>query len=412
MNMDDPFTFTVPDLKTQERIRADKRKRASALLEQSMQTPGEMVGGYYVGKNPLLNAGEALVGGLNANALDTEEQQQARELQSIRSELLRRMPSGMTQQTRELAGPATPEGGPLMGTATVPEDARTYAGKMQKWGMQAGQVPGMEHLAQVAGTEAMTAPRRQAEAEAKAAEHKETLRQTIAGNLEKERERQAWQGGQNDLTRAAQAEARADRNATRAAAAAQNADGKATREQQANWRFEDALSKQFDTQARATVEELTATQKVKQLAPTILGRRPNAIEQQTLAVLLNKFLDPESVVREGEFDRVARAQGLYDKATNLQNRILSGEPMSDKLIAEIVGMSDFYEKAARGKMQSIGDLYTEKAKKRGLDPDAVVVSPYYKRGGVAPTPATVVRTGTHNGRKVEQLSDGTTRYVN
>jgi hypothetical protein len=95
------------------------------------------------------------------------------------------MPSSSTEQTRELAGPPTEEGiTPGNEITSVPKPARQYAGEMSRWGMQAGQVPGMESYGTLAATEAITAPRRQAEAEAKSAEHKETLRATLQAKVE------------------------------------------------------------------------------------------------------------------------------------------------------------------------------------------------------------------------------------
>ena len=178
---------------------------------------------------------------------------------------------------------------------------------------------------------------------------------------------------------------------TRAEARAQRLASARTDDERAalalRWRTEDQMQKQYEASTKTFREELDATRKVAQLAPTMIGRRPNAIEQQSLMVLLNKFLDPGSVVREGEFDRVARAQGYLDRAANLMQYIARGEPLSDKLIAEIVGMSQFYEKASTAKLHQIGDEMTRKARGRGLDPANVIIDPYYtpsERRGAPP----------------------------
>jgi hypothetical protein len=168
-------------------------------------------------------------------------------------------------------------------------------------------------------------------------------------------------------------------------------DAAASKDERSNWRFEDSLSKQFDAQIKLPTEELSATQKVRQLAPGLLGRRPNAVEQQSLMVLLNKFLDPGSVVREGEFDRVARAQGMVGQASNLLNRIGKGELLGNELIGQIVRMSELYEKAANLKIQQIGDQFQAKAQKRRLDPSAVTVSPFYSAPSREPPPGAVQR---------------------
>jgi hypothetical protein len=203
---------------------------------------------------------------------------------------------------------------------------------------------------------------------------------------------------QGKLDRDSRAELRREQNALtqkiaegnqaiRAMAASAAAGNAADRQQQGNWRIADSLSKQFDAQVKEFGQELAATQKVKQLAPTALGRPPNAVEQQSMMILLNKFLDPGSVVREGEFSRVAQAQGFIDRAQNYYNQIAKGQPLGPQLIKDIGGMADLYEKAARSKITEVGDLYSEKARRRGLDPMDVVVTPYYTHKGQGSSPA-------------------------
>jgi hypothetical protein len=161
---------------------------------------------------------------------------------------------------------------------------------------------------------------------------------------------------------------------------ANSGDAAAQRQQATDWRTEDTLSKQFDTQTKNYVTELDATTKLGQLKP---NARPNAVEQQSMVILLNKFLDPTSVVREGEFNRVIAAQGLLPRVQNYLDRVIKGEPLSDQMIADIRGMGKMYEQAARGKIQSIGDEYSAKATRRGLDPTSVIVSPYYQHTNTA-----------------------------
>lgn len=147
-----------------------------------------------------------------------------------------------------------------------------------------------------------------------------------------------------------------------------------------DWRTEDSMGKQFDAMTKDYTAELDATRKLGSLAP---GRRPSAVEQGGMIMLLNKFLDPGSVVREGEYDRVARQQGLVDRASNFLAAVTAGEPLSDKLVADIRQMAALYEKAASGKIQAYGDEYAAKAYRRGLDPQNVIVNPYYKHTDTA-----------------------------
>lgn len=146
------------------------------------------------------------------------------------------------------------------------------------------------------------------------------------------------------------------------------------------WRAEDNLRGDFDKLTKDLREELNATSKITQIvSATPPGQKPDAITQQSLVILLNKFLDPGSVVREGEFDRVIKAQGLIGQAQNLKDRILLGQPLDINTINQINGLANMYTKAATGKIQGIADNYTEISTKRGLDTGSVISDPRYRR---------------------------------
>jgi hypothetical protein len=148
------------------------------------------------------------------------------------------------------------------------------------------------------------------------------------------------------------------------------------------WRAEDHLRNDFDKLTKDLRDELNATSKITQIvSATPPGQKPDAITQQSLVILLNKFLDPGSVVREGEFDRVVKAQGLIGKAQNLSDRILKGQPLDANTIAQINGLANLYTKAASGKIQSIADNYTEISNRRNLDVGSVISDPRYRQQG-------------------------------
>lgn len=146
------------------------------------------------------------------------------------------------------------------------------------------------------------------------------------------------------------------------------------------WRAEDNLRSDFDKMTKDLREELNATSKITQIvSATPPGQKPDAITQQSLVILLNKFLDPGSVVREGEFDRVIKAQGLIGQAQNLKDRILLGQPLDANTINQINGLANMYSKAANGKIQAIADNYTDISNKRGLDTGSVISDPRFRR---------------------------------
>lgn len=157
-----------------------------------------------------------------------------------------------------------------------------------------------------------------------------------------------------------------------------------TEDHSKTWRAEDTLRKDFDTLTKDLREELNATSKITQIvSATPPGKKPDAITQQSLVILLNKFLDPGSVVREGEFDRVVKAQGLEGRARNLADRILKGEPLDINTIKQINGLAQMYSQAANAKIQGIATNYIDMANRRKLDVGSVISDPRYRGGQAA-----------------------------
>ena len=176
--------------------------------------------------------------------------------------------------------------------------------------------------------------------------------------------------------------AQADLNAYREASLANRDHGGA--QDSRIWRAEDTLRGDFEKLTKDLREEVNATGKITQIvSATPPGQKPDAITQQSLVILLNKFLDPGSVVREGEFDRVVKAQGLEGRARNLADRILKGQPLDANTIAQINGLAQLYSEAANSKIQRYADDYTAIAQRRKLNPENVISDPRYRRGSSA-----------------------------
>lgn len=154
------------------------------------------------------------------------------------------------------------------------------------------------------------------------------------------------------------------------------------------WRAEDNLRGDFDKLTKDLREQAVQTDNIMQIVrATPPGQKPDAITQQSLVILLNKFLDPGSVVREGEFDRVVKAQGLIGQAQNLSDRILKGQPLDANTIKQINGLANLYSQAANQKIQAIANNYTDIARKRNLDVGSVISDPRFRGGGSAPAGA-------------------------
>ena len=135
------------------------------------------------------------------------------------------------------------------------------------------------------------------------------------------------------------------------------------------FQVEDRMGDDFRKETDSLRGAVTATRRVASL-PT--DRKLNSVEQQTLAVLLQKFLDPPSVVREGEFDRAAQAGGFYERAKLALPKLLHGDSLPPIVIQEIRDMAKLYEKDSVGQIHNISRDYTERSHRRGLDPRNVV----------------------------------------
>lgn len=153
------------------------------------------------------------------------------------------------------------------------------------------------------------------------------------------------------------------------------------------WRAEDTLRGDFDKLTKDLREEMNATSKITQIvSATPPGQKPDAITQQSLVILLNKFLDPGSVVREGEFDRVVKAQGLEGQARNLADRLLRGMPLDLNTINQINGLAKLYSDAAEAKIRAHAKDYTDIAVRRKLNPENIISDPRFRNTpSAAPT---------------------------
>lgn len=219
------------------------------------------------------------------------------------------------------------------------------------------------------------------------------LQQQEEGKLGQLEQRSAAMRGQFDQARVAASERmerdreRAqDQMALRSMMGAGQAANRQSQQDARTWRAEDTMRGDFDRLTKDLREEIGATTKINQIISASAGKRPDAITQQSLVILLNKFLDPGSVVREGEFDRVVKAQGLEGRAANLIDYIGKGEPLNDQAIAQISQLANLYNQAATARMSRYGQQYSDIASQRGLDAASIITDPTYRpqRGGGLP----------------------------
>lgn len=86
-----------------------------------------------------------------------------------------------------------------------------------------------------------------------------------------------------------------------------------------------------------------------------------------------KMLDPGSVVREGEFATAQNATNVPDRVRNLYNQIMQGVRLNPAQRADFLKQSGNIYNTARERQDRITTAYTQRARRRGLDPNDVVV---------------------------------------
>jgi len=144
------------------------------------------------------------------------------------------------------------------------------------------------------------------------------------------------------------------------------------------YRQEDSLRANFDNRVKPYVEEIDATSKILDVAAAVPpGKRPDPITQQAFVILLNKFLDPGSVVREGEFARVLEAQGVFRQAQMLKDRIVKGDILDQQSLDQITGLARTYQDIANRKIGRVANEIADVARRRNLDVESVILNPSY-----------------------------------
>jgi hypothetical protein len=188
---------------------------------------------------------------------------------------------------------------------------------------------------------------------------------------------QTFREQQAELNRIAQ---QGQREAAAGAAADRRAEAQTTRA----FTQEGKLRGEFDTMTKGLRAEMDEVGKLKTVIGGYEGRTMDPAAQSSVVILLNKFQDPGSVVREAEFDRIVKAQGLENQASMLKDRIVNGHILSPAMIQQIHYLSSLYEKAASTKIIKHATNYSTLARRGGLDPSNVIIDPQWQPSPSAP----------------------------
>lgn len=103
------------------------------------------------------------------------------------------------------------------------------------------------------------------------------------------------------------------------------------------------------------------------------AKDPSAGGDMALIFSFMRILDPNSVVREGEFATAQNAAGVPDRVVNLYNRLLNGERLNPTQRADFVNQARKIYEEQRGQADVLESTYRDMAKRYKLNPDNVVI---------------------------------------
>jgi hypothetical protein len=114
-----------------------------------------------------------------------------------------------------------------------------------------------------------------------------------------------------------------------------------------------------------------------------LAKSPSAANDIALIFSYMRMLDPDSVVREGEFATAQNAASVPDQVRNIYNKALSGERLNERQRADFMRSAGSVFEVRRQEFATTGQQYRQYAEEDGFDPDRVVplnsISPQGKK---------------------------------
>lgn len=96
-----------------------------------------------------------------------------------------------------------------------------------------------------------------------------------------------------------------------------------------------------------------------------------------LSLIFNymKMLDPNSVVRESEFATAAAAGSFGERIQGAVSQVTNGQRLAPEIRADFLTRSEQLYGEQDQTFQSLADQYSETAKRNGLDPENIILTP-------------------------------------
>ena len=140
------------------------------------------------------------------------------------------------------------------------------------------------------------------------------------------------------------------------------------------------LRKEFTTQSKDFNEAKLGFEKVQNAA---MSKSPSGATDIALVFGYMKVLDPNSVVREGEFATAANAGGVGETVRNYYNKIIEGTLLTDKVRRQFVSSARTQFQPYLQQQEARETEFTELSDAYSLDPTKVVRSKLPKEGSLA-----------------------------
>ena len=106
------------------------------------------------------------------------------------------------------------------------------------------------------------------------------------------------------------------------------------------------------------------------------AKNPSAAGDLSLIFGYMKILDPASVVREGEFATAQNAAGIPTQVSNMYNKVLSGERLSETQRSDFVNQARNLVKSQKGQLDNFNSVYKDIATNYKLDAEKIIIDPF------------------------------------
>ncbi|MCK4518417.1 hypothetical protein KAT92_06575, partial [Candidatus Babeliales bacterium] len=173
------------------------------------------------------------------------------------------------------------------------------------------------------------------------------------------------------------------------------------------WKYKDETALRKELQERPIVQDFEQLQPQYERVTAAMDRLYDQPDKdrnwlavdQTLITILNKMLDPSSVVRESEYERTPKNLSLLNRFKGkIESWTTGGAGLTNQDRDEIAYMSEQFYEIAKGKYKNETDYYSDIARDNNFNPNNIVRPgraegrEYKSRFEAAPEPSNISYT--------------------